>query len=208
MNIIEITKVYIIESQSSTEILEGRNEGAALRKNLNIAGIKHLYFNVTTIEELKKCFNEIFEDIKNHPNKFHTITLHFLMQGDVEQIFLTNKKFISWKKLYSILKEFEQKIFYREKTGNNIFPVNINFSACKGFYAKRIHEFSNDNLYFALIGPTREIDKSVSIIAFTTFYNYLIIKKSGFKKAVERMNNATGLEDIFELDLYGGLKLK
>ena len=59
----ENCKIYIIESQKDSDILNKRTEGKALSATLDLAHIPNMYYQVVTVEMLEECFKQICLDI-------------------------------------------------------------------------------------------------------------------------------------------------
>lgn len=207
--LIDMTKVYIIESPSMMDIIDKNKEGDALGKTLDLAKIENMSFEVSDIETLRIAYRRISEDVELYKSNWGGIHLHFSMHGNNDGVALTDKTFLDWQTFYYLLKEFNDAIGYIQlPSGLKISPTYLAFSVCHGFEAKTIREFGEESPYTGLIGPTRPVAWSDSLLAFSIFYHNTILKKSGVLIAIENMNNVLGERDLFQIDSGRGMFLK
>jgi hypothetical protein len=205
-------KIYIIESQRDSDILQNRTEGKALSATLDLAQIRNKYFQVVTIAMLEECFRMICEDISfNRLRGLVAPYLHFSAHGNVEGIVLTDNTFIDWIQIRQYIDNINNSIgFIRPRPENPkllVSILNLCFSTCQGINARQIQETLPDNKYVCLIGPTESVDWSDSLIAFSTFYHQVFYKHRTATEAVTNMNAAAGLVDVFQISMGSGLKL-
>lgn len=205
----DITKIYIIESPSSTDILDNRKEGYALSEILKLADIQNQYYNVVERKNLFECLNRIQNDTKTISGGLGHVIIHVSMHGNGEGIGLTSGDFISWKEFAEILKDFNETLGYIDFGGGlKCSRIAINMSSCKGFNAKTINKYSMESLYTTLVGPTESVNWSDSLLAFATYYHNTIHRTNTIRVAVDVMNSSAGLENIFQVDAAKGLKIK
>lgn len=206
--LIEMTKIYIIESPSFLDMIDNRKEGEALSRILSLANIKNDVYSVSDIETLKIAFNRITDDINSIKKDLGGVYIHFSMHGSNEGIALSDKTFLHWEYLFSLIKDFNNKIEYIAlPSGLLISPTYLSFSVCDGYSARLIKSFDEDNYstYTALIGPTQPVSWSDSLLAYSIFYHNIIIKKLDVNMALENMNKTVGLNEVFKVDLGTGL---
>jgi hypothetical protein len=83
--------VYVIESPSSLDLLDGRTEGRALCQALSLAEIPYWYSLVTDRESLGQAIGprlvEAWKTLGGKPP-----ILHFSMHGNQEGVALTNRE--------------------------------------------------------------------------------------------------------------------
>jgi len=207
--LIDMTKVYIIESPSKDDIEAGRNEGGALGKTLELATIDNEVFTISSLDEFKNALKVMSEEINKIKGKLGSVHLHFSMHGSDDGILLTDGTFLDWKKLHEVLKEFNDSIKYIElSSGLKIAPTYLSFSVCKGFSARAIKELGDESPYTALIGPTEPVEWADSLLAYSIFFHNAILKKTGTTKALKNMNETVGLDNVFRADGGKGLILK
>lgn len=205
----DITKIYIIESPSSTDILDNRKEGYALSEILKLADIQNQYYNVVDRKNLFECLNRIHNDAKTINGGLGHVIMHISMHGNSDGLGLTNEEFISWKEFAVILSDFNTKLGYIDfGNGFKCSPIAINMSSCKGFNAKAINEYSTESLYSTLVGPIESVNWSDSLLAFATYYHNTIHKTNTIRVAVDVMNKSAGLKNIFQVDAAKGLGIK
>jgi len=208
----ENCKIYIIESQKDSDILNKRTEGKALSATLDLAHIPNMYYQVVTVEMLEECFKQICLDISYYRFEGLVIPyLHFSAHGNDTGIILTDNTFIDWEKMRKYIDVINTNIgFIRPKPDNPkllVSILNLSFSTCKGIYAHNIQGDLSDNKYVCLIGPTDAVDWSDSLIAFSTFYHQIFYKHKKANDAINNMNAAAGLDSIFQISMGFGLKL-
>ncbi|WPO77197.1 hypothetical protein [Flavobacterium sp. KACC 22761] len=203
-----MTKVYVIESPSFSDILDNRKEGGALSKILGLCKIKNEVYSVSDSKTLQTAFNRIADDINLLKSNLGGVCIHFSLHGSVDGIELSDKTFLQWQVLYSFIKDFNIKIDYvRHESGRYIPPTYLVFSVCDGYSAKSIKDFDDDNYstYTALIGPTEPVTWADSLLAYSIFYHNIFIKQLGIEVALENMNKTVGLKEVFKVDIDNGL---
>lgn len=208
MNLKEITKIFIIESPSAEDIKDDRKEGHALSEILRLANIQNSYRQVANSNELEAALGSIATEVNSHKNKFGAITLHFSFHANEDGFRLTSQEIVKWSVFFGSIKKFEDRLGYIAAPGIKIAPVNLNFSACKGYNAVKIKPMGETCPYFMLVGPTENVDWSDSLLAFATYYHNTIHKRKGNKEAVALMNIVNGFQDIFQFDLAPGFLQK
>ena len=204
-----IEKIYIVESLNLDDIEHGRNEGNALNSALILANLNSKYFNVTSQVELANCFEDIAIDIETlNGLKIPIPYLHFSLHGNEYGISLTNDDFIKWEDLREgllILNHRVKPVNSFGKLGSRFF---LSMSVCKGINAKKMFiQTEQLNPFSVLVGPTVNVDWADSLVAYTTYFHNLLYKKSQLREAVERMNHAAGIGNIFEIFLDLNLRL-
>jgi len=203
-------KVYVIESPNAQDILDKRREGSALSEMLSLADIPNVYYNVADIDTLSQVFSRIANDILRPDHKLGSVTLHFSMHGNEDGIGLTSGEFLEWRDLYQSIKSFNDNIGYGDVNwapGKKYGFANLSFSVCHGFNAIAMRQFGEASPYITVLGPTRDVEWSDSLIAFATFYHLTIHKDANWKEAVVLMNYASGAgeEVVFKLQVAEGL---
>jgi hypothetical protein len=210
MNRKETRKVYIIESPSPKDLLDGRNEGIALSEMLSLAQIHNQRHTVVDVDTWLEAFGRIVTDIKRSDNSLGIVDLHFSMHGSPQGICLTDGQVLPWTTLYQYIKWFNDRVGYMDidvAPGKLYGPASLNFSCCDGFHAKELKASCTNILpYTLLIGPAKVVGWSDSLIAFASYYHNAIHKNFPPKHAVKMMNIAAGLEDIFHIDIADGLE--
>ena len=203
----KICKIYIIESQSSNDILENKTEGKALSASLDLSGISNQYFQVIDNVSFDKCIEIIAYDI-NSLKKDDLVApyIHISAHGNEYRIALTSSEFIDWNLFTNKvdrLNELTGKVKpIPEKPYIEISPIDYCFSTCKGYNAYKIQGEAKENKFSSAIGPTESVDWSDSLLAFITLYHQIFYKRN---KAIEIMNIAAGLDNIFKIELGFGM---
>lgn len=207
----DIAKIYIFESPSPEDFLNGVQEGEALSKALDLASIENSYNIVTNVSMFVKCLRQIEEDIEAVRGQRITY-LHFSMHGNERGIGFTNNEFLTWEQLYYLLEGFSESIGYTNGhiEGHKRALINLQFSVCGGFNAIKMKDYAPANItpYLSVVGPTEKVHWSDSLIAFQVYYHNTLHKTQGIEKAVHLMNDAAGLQDIFKVELGRGITFK
>jgi hypothetical protein len=210
MDIKQASKIYIVESPSEQDVSVGRVEGKALCEILKLALIPFDYFDVAEKRGLKETLLKIAGSINSNKEDEVNITLHFSMHGNKAGLQLRSGEFITWPQFAEIIVDFVSEVgtFKHPTTGKRFCPIKLHFSACEGFDAKILKQYSPVALYWLLVGPTQPVNWSDSLIAFATLYHNTIHKTIAYDDAVEKMNLAAGLNNIFQLDLAEGWEIQ
>jgi hypothetical protein len=204
--LIEKTKVYIIESPSFLDLLDNRKEGEALSKILDLSQIKNVAYSVSDKKTLKLALDRIADDVLLIRKDLSALHIHFSLHGNKEGIALSDTSFLTWKDFFPYIKALNDKIGYIENNGLRASPTVLVFSVCDGYHAKEIKSFDEENCstYTVLIGPETPVEWADSLLAYSIFYHNIIYKVTGHKTALENMNNVIGT-DVFKADPGTGL---
>lgn len=173
--------VYVIESPSDSDLLDGRTEGRSLCGALRLAEIPHWYSLVTTSatfsDSLGRCLSEALTRFGMSP------IIHLSMHGNNEGVALTNGEFISWNNLRTSLAPLTNAM-----NGGLL----ICMSSCFGSSGCRMamHE-ETDHPFWALVGNSGSALWSDAAVAYITFY-HLFFKDLPVEQCVERMRLASG----------------
>ncbi|MEA5553280.1 hypothetical protein VB713_20275 [Anabaena cylindrica UHCC 0172] len=158
--------VYIIESPSDEDMLDGLTEGRSLASALELAEIRYCYNLVTTKNSLnialtQRLFNAIAEE-----NKLPI--LHFSMHGNHQGIGLTDKEFIQWHELLPFIVKIKTFL------GNYSSDLLICMSSCYGSFANCMATMYPGNIPFKfLIGNKESVPWNDAAVAYITFYHLL-----------------------------------
>ena len=94
--------VYIIESPSKYNLLDGIMEGKALLESLRLAQIPTSYNLVIDREMLKiSLTSKLIQECQRLGNKLPL--LHLSMHGNENGIELSDKDFVSWQELWELI---------------------------------------------------------------------------------------------------------
>jgi len=203
-------RVYIIESPSAEDILDKRKEGLALSEILSLANISNVYYNVSDRNTFAQAFYRIGNDISTSNQDLGSVTIHFSMHGNKDGIELTSGEFMEWQELHQNIKSLNDSIGYGEvkwAPGKKYGFANLSFSVCHGYNAIAMKAYGEESPYTTVLGPTRAVNWSDSLIAFATYYHLTIHKDANWREAVVLMNYAAGAanEVVFKLQVADGL---
>lgn len=173
--------VYVIESPSALDLLDGRTEGRLLCEALQLAGIPHWYSlaasRATFVEALDARLKQAWDQFRVPP------ILHLSVHGNERGVALTDGAFIPWYELRQMLRPLNQWM-------NGWLLITM--SACYGSNGCVMAMHSEDEpTFWALVGNTGVATWSDAAVAFTTFFHNFY-KGNGLDDCVERMKVASG----------------
>ncbi|ELS31415.1 hypothetical protein [Pseudanabaena biceps] len=180
--------VYIIESPSKYNLLDGIMEGKALLESLRLAQIPTSYNLVIDREMLKiSLTSKLIQECQRLGNKLPL--LHLSMHGNENGIELSDKDFVSWQELWKLIAPLSNYM-----NGGLI----ICMSTCYGSYGSYMANFGKNNLIYAsLIGNISTTNWADAAVGYITFY-HLYFKELSIDQCVEAMKTASG-DDGFRL---------
>lgn len=173
--------VHIIESPSSSDLLDGRTEGRALGEALQLARIGFQYnlavdrnaFQTAMGPRLLSAWRQF-----NCPP-----VLHLSMHGNQEGVALSNRDFLAWNDLRQILLPL-----IRAMQGGLL----VCMSSCEGAAAAMIAMHTDgEPTFWGLVGNTRNAAWADAAVAYIAFY-HLFNKGFPIETCVESMKVASG----------------
>lgn len=187
--------VYVIESPSDIDLLDGRTEGRALCETLRLACVDHGYSLVTTLQSLRYALKDRLIEIGSHfPHKIPL--LHLSVHGNDDGIQLTDGCFLSWDELRQELNPLMHAL-------NGVLLIGM--SSCKGLAGIRMAMFEGEEKTFGfLVGNAGDVKWHDGAIAFSTFY-HLLFKGRTVQHCVAQMNAAS---DDGRFMVFDGDKVK
>lgn len=173
--------VYIIESPSSRDLLDGRTEGRALSEALGLAEIPHYYSLASSkamlLESLGSRLNQAWQSMACMP------ILHLSMHGNSEGISLTDGDQLSWHDLRQALLPLMRRL-----QGGLL----VCMSSCFGSAGCRMAMYSDSEPHFwALVGNAASATWADAAIAYISFY-HLFFKGHPLNDCVDSMKIASG----------------
>jgi hypothetical protein len=183
--------VYIIESPSDVDLVDGKTEGRTLCEQLKLSEIPHAYGLATTRKTLELCLTDRLSNVWT-ANPGLAPILHLSMHGDVNGIGLTNGDYLTWSDLRKLLGPLTRIL-------NNKLLVCM--SSCFGAAGCRMAMYEDDEPHFwALVGHSGTATWSDAAIAYSTFY-HRFFKETPIEACVAAMRDASG-DDAFRVE-YG-----
>lgn len=172
--------VYVIESPSADDLLDGRTEGDALVRSLDLAQIPRWYSLVTDKNTLFRALgNRLIAAWNCH--KVPPI-LHLSMHGNTDGVGLTCGDFLNWGELRQLLLPL-----IRDLNGGLL----ICMSTCFGSLGCRMAMYADNEPHFwALVGNTGSPNWPDAAVAYITFY-HLFFKGFDVKTCVEIMKKSS-----------------
>lgn len=173
--------VYVIESPSDADLLDGRTEGRSLCEALKLAEIPHWYSLVTTSKTFEESIGTRLSEALSLFNQPPII--HLSMHGNNDGVALTNGEFLSWENLRKSLAPLTNAM-----NGGLL----ICMSSCFGSSGCRMamHE-EKGHAFWALVGNSASALWADAGVAYITFY-HLFFKDVSVEQCVERMRLASG----------------
>ncbi len=174
--------VFIIESPSEDDLLDGRTEGRALHEMFRLSGTVGWYSLITSRNMFYQVLNKrLPEALQCFSPKLPII--HLSMHGNTDGIELTNGDYITWDELRIALAPLNNAM-----SGGLL----ICMSSCFGSSGCRMamHE-DNERPFWALVGSTSSPSWENAAVAYITFYHQFF-KQQSVENAVHKMNVASG----------------
>ncbi len=183
--------VFIIESPSAEDILDGRTEGRALNEVLRIAGTDNYYSLAISREMFCEALRNRLQDALQYFPEKNPI-LHISAHGNPNGIGFSNGDYVEWNELRAALAPL-----------NNAMQggLLICMSSCFGSSGCRMAmNEQNDQPFGALVGNTSNASWADASVAYVAFYHRLF-RDGDLEASVEAMKVASG-DDNF-LCWYG-----
>lgn len=155
-------KVFIIESPSPNDLLQGIKEGSALKKALELFQIPSEYYLVADNDHFVKAFDKIVEDILVSFNKNRIDTfafIHISIHGSQSGIKLTSGEIVDWFSLGFQLNRINEipNIANILPNGERISSINLCLSTCFGIHARNMCNYFKHSPYGVLISCEEEV---------------------------------------------------
>ena len=183
--------VYIIESPSDEDLYYHRYESDLLRQAVELSNMKCIVRIVASKETFEKAISEGLKEavIANFPQD---PILHISAHGCEDGICLTNKDFVTWRELQSLLLPISRA---RE------WGLLLCMSACQGIQAIKMAftDVETHEAAYAVVGCSSKPTWSDTAVAYASFY-HMLVKRDDLVYAVDAMKAASGNND-FELIL-------
>jgi hypothetical protein len=187
--------IYLIESPSAIDLLEGRNEGDALARVLGLAEIEVVYLLATNDETFEAAFEKVKDDMVGRPTIQTAMPfIHISAHGSRDGLELTDGDVILWEKLSQLMAGLHRYVgpaALPQGFPPNLPKTTLCLSSCSGF--KSYASLSPSPApYQSLIGPNKDVGWCEALIAFSTFYYQACILGKDFNVATTAMNFASG----------------
>lgn len=187
--------VYIIESPSPQNLLEGLGEGRLIQEALSLFGIHSQYKLAVDYDCFEKAIgHDLTLMLRSTPvNPIVHISAHGQQPtpdsgGFCDGISLTDGYPIDWDDLRTHLSPINKLL-------NNELIVCM--SSCYGFEGLRAAFTRFKTLpFYALIGNTESCYWHESGIAYATFYHHFFRKRASLENAVKKMRAASGNKEF------------
>lgn len=201
MSNVDMDRVYILESPSPEDLYNSRCEGRALYEALRLAETDVTYHLAASVEMFKEGLRFVVDDFFAKSGKWSTMPfIHISAHGDSNGIQLTDGDYFLWEDFREELKNINEKIGYVPGLGKGdskfVSRLVLCFSTCEGFDAHKIHAEDPCPFQF-LVGPISIVTWPDSLTAFQVFYHAANHRGEPFLDALNLMNKAAGLDNVF-----------
>lgn len=192
--------VYIVESPSPRDLVDGRTEGNALCETFKLSQTKYSYSLTVNRDEFERAFalgpgqpfSLAFERHGAEPP-----VVHLSMHGSHDGVQLTDGTTISWDELRSILLPI-----------NAALPsgLMVTFSTCGGAAAIRMSMVTgnDDKPFYATVGSIDSVPWHEALVAYSVFYHHWF-RGTSLADCVELMKAASGHSGFV---VYSGPEVK
>ncbi|WP_426994270.1 hypothetical protein [Methylomonas sp. CM2] len=187
--------VYIVDSPSASDLIDGYSIGMALRDALRAIRIPHFYTLAVNGETFGSALRERLQNCVAQMQPFNFPTdaiplIHLCMHGANEGIALSDNTFISWPELRNLLAS------HNHIKGYDPF---VCMASCNGIQASSMaHAYGS--VFSFLIGNTGTVLQSDLTVAYLAFYNHLYWKRASVDQAVAAMKSASGDHNFYFSD--------
>lgn len=183
--------VYIVDSPSDQDLLDGFTIGMALRAALQAIKIPVIYtltsnkmsFEWSLTSKLDNCIKQF--QSTNYSNYYPFI--HLCMHGNSDGVAFTDHSHYPWESLKNILRA--------HNTMKGFDPL-VCMASCNGLEGARMVD-SNNSVFTYLIGNSSIVRQSDLTVGYLSFYNYLFHKNGTIENAVSAMKVASGDNNFY-----------
>lgn len=188
--------VYVVESPSSRDLLEGALEGRVLYQALSLTGIDCTYSIAADTPMFREALGPRLVEKLRADNFQRWPILHLSAHGCREGIALTNEShFVTWSELMHAFRLLNMALQGR---------LMLAVSSCYGSFAAFEAFAPGDDPFFSLVGPENEAPVSDLAIGFSAFY-HVLSKTWDLRTAYEAMKVASH-NNSFKLHLGEDLR--
>lgn len=165
--------VLIIESPGKQDVASGRSEGEALRRALEISGIRCRVDEAQDAANLTRAFDQAAAWINEKPNGRPAIaTVHIAAHGDENGIGLTSGERVDWATLRALLLRLADDT--KRMNPRGLALIDLCMSSCCGAFAARMFDAGLPFPCMSIIGPTTPIEWGDTLTAFQVHYHQSI----------------------------------
>lgn len=177
--------VYIIDSPSSQDLIDGYSIGMALRDALRAIRIPCFYtlaVNKASLQSaLQLKLQQYVRQMQMQPSTDAYPFIHLCMHGANEGIALTDGSYVFWQELRTLLYSHNQIKGY---------DPFLCMASCNGIYGSNMAN-AYDSVFNYLIGNADPVLQSDVTVAYLAFYNAIFFKNSSIEQAVSAMKAAS-----------------
>lgn len=195
-------RVFILESPSGEDLIEGRREGDALYAALRLSEVPTAYFQIANKRMLIEVLNRIATQPKKMTrmrsrgqiieSKIFAPILHFSFHANKDGLALSSGEFIPWGEFLEILERFNDKYGWLDEDKS---MVAVSLSACSGFSVMDYLPSDRRLPFSWLIGFADSVTWSDALVGLVCYYHLFICKCAKGKEAIEAARRGAGLSD-------------
>ena len=187
--------VFILESPSAQDVLDDRDEGAALAAALRLAQVPSMLLRTPDRATLSEAFGRMAKaPLRGPDGRIVVPHVHISAHGNGEGVALTNGERVGWADLRQLLLGFARATD-RFSTGGMAL-LELCMSSCEGANARKMFDLGPPHPCAGIVGPRKPVTWSDSLVAFIAYYHQSIIKDVRAVDAVPIMNRAAGIEEF------------
>lgn len=183
--------VYIVDSPSNDDLIDGLTIGMALRAALQAIKIPVIYtltsnqinFELSLTTKLDNCIKQF--QATSYSNSYPFI--HLCMHGNSGGVAFTDGNHYSWSNLKNILRAHNMM---------KGFDPFVCMASCNGLDGMRMVDKYN-RVFRYLIGNSTIVLQSDLTVGYLSFYNHLFHKKRTIEDAVIAMKIASGDNNFY-----------
>jgi hypothetical protein len=187
----QVPFVYIVDSPSPNDLLEGYSIGMALRDSLRAIKIPTFYALATNQQMLGASLQGMLHakvgevEFKGHVDAYPFI--HLCMHGNQFGLQLTDQSLVPWPQLRGLL--------YAHNQIKGYDPI-LCMASCEGLGASSMAN-AYDSVFNFLIGNTGLVYQSDITVAYLSFYNSIFYKGQSIEQSVLAMKAACGDHNFY-----------
>lgn len=173
--------VYIVESPSAADLLDGRTEGRVLSEALRLADTPHTYSVAANVAQFEVALGQRLVNAWQQHKQWPI--LHLSMHGNSDGVAFTSGEFLTWAQL-------REKLLPLIRVMPNALLICM--SSCFGFSGCRIAMHHDGEPHFwALVGHPGDVNWTDAAVAYVTFY-HRFFKGASVPDSVDAMRFASG----------------
>ncbi|MCC3256529.1 hypothetical protein [Xanthomonas campestris] len=187
----QVPFVYIVDSPSPNDLLEGYSIGMALRDSLRAIKIPTFYALASNQQMLSASLQGMLHskvgEVQSNGQVDAYPFIHLCMHGNQFGLQLTDQSMVAWPQLRGLL--------YAHNQIKGYDPI-LCMASCEGLGASSMAN-AYDSAFNFLIGNTGLVFQSDLTVAYLAFYNSIFYKRQSIEQSVLAMKAACGDHNFY-----------